>query len=205
MAVHAGSGNNTWADYPSTATLINASTLENVENALDGAVLSTGSTTTAPYVVESRLSTQYTGLVNGTDYSLVGQMTVPSGGDPHGMWSQPGGAATRYIVTLPLTGRYEIDWTIMSSGIAAGSAYVHKNCPTANTTSAATANTTYSISVGAAGSAAGGTIFNAHCSEVFTAADWLSFGYWQAATWNMLVAGFGGIKTKVVVRYVGPV
>lgn len=189
------SGNPTWEDWPSTATPVTANALEAVEGVVDGLV-------TRP-TCEARLTADYTGLAADTWYTLRGQMAVPTGMDPFGMFQQPtAGANYQIVVPAGWGGRYEVDWTI--AGDAVSSPYpttigvVLLNCP--DTTYGGSAITGYS----AFRQHAPGPALNVHGTARLAAGDRLAIAlYCVGSAVNLRAVMNGSQRTKVVVRHVG--
>lgn len=201
---HPASGNPTWQDYPNTSTLVTAASLEAMEGVLDTVP---GKAPRSFPVCESRLTADFgsNAFAGNTYYSMRSQMAPPSGMDPFGMWSLQSGTNGRYVMTVPSgwAGRYDIDWTIYSSGVTSSLlANILLNCPST------TADT------GIAGSIAareGGFGVPTTCSTsiVLAAGDTIAFAVYAqqngSVTWTMLATLPGTIaRSKVVMRYRGP-
>ena len=187
------SGNAAWVDSPSTATLISAARLENLELAADRL-------RTTP-AVETYLSTGYTALPGNTLLGMRNQMTVAV--DPFGMWSG-GGGTNLYLVTIPAGwgGRYQVEWSQFFFNVGVGiltEALVLRNCP-ASTVNANlfvyTADRAHSY----------GVPTTVHTELVLAAGDTLSFAIFvfQAGAFDLTTSMAGTIfRTHVAVSWIG--
>lgn len=201
---HTASGNATWQDYPNTDTLVTAASLENIENVLDGhegRIDTVEAATVVRPVLDARLTTAYTGLASG-DYVMSGNMTVDV--DSHTMWTNSAGT-NGYKITIPTGwgGRYEVDWHFVSQATTGfGGAKVLLNRPQGTAANLSVQN--YSIFSNHNTAATGeGTQVHVRGSRVFAAGDNLALTVYSSVTFTMPVTLFGGIRTQVVVRYVG--
>lgn len=88
------SGNPTWQDHPSTATLITAAALENIETALDG-LAAVGD---VQFTVDRTGASTSLASAAFTTYPLDGTPSVNIGG---GAWN-----GTTFIYTVPVAGLY---------------------------------------------------------------------------------------------------
>lgn len=195
---HTASGNATWQDYPSTATLITASSLESIENALDNAPK-------APVpVCEARLTANYTALPGNTWLGMRGQMSATV--DPYSMFanSAPGTNLITMAAPVGWPGRYHVFWQFAHDGTVGTSTtigVVLLNCPPATVNGTTMASYTelrsqstgyHPACMGEVVLAEGGTVsFAAHVV--------------QAGTWNMqVVSSTVAVRTRAILRYVGP-
>lgn len=147
-------------------------------------------------MVEARLTAAYTALPTG-DYLMVGNMTP--GPDPFGMWST---AFNFYRVVAPATGRYDIEWCpflLLFSGSAA--AKVLLNVP--NGTAGNTAVQNYSRLSATALPTGEGAPVNIRRTVALNAGDALAFAVFGSGQFDMPVSRFGGLETRLTVRYVG--
>lgn len=180
-----------WKDYPDTSTLPSAADYNDIEAALDSLL---GPGNTALPVCEVRLTTAYPTLPSGS-YNMSGNMTATT--DPLNMFS----LNSEYRITLPITGRYHCEWFVAASASMIIEADVTKNAPPG--TVPATARATYSVFHDARAATGDSAHAHAHGSEVFTAGDYFGMSIYFGATSDLVLAQYGGAKTKMVVRYVG--
>lgn len=192
------SGNATWVDWPLATTPITAATLEAVENTID--------TLAVRPSVEARLTADYVNLGNSF-YTLQGQMAVV-GTDPFNMFQQPSGVNTNYQVVIPAgwAGRYAIYFNpiFTNVGTTTCTCVVLKNVT--DTANGATPVGTSTLAR-AHGVASGATAHpHLHVTEVLAAGDKLAFSVSTGiATWTLTALQNGFSRTRLSVRYVGPV
>lgn len=115
--------------------------------------------------------------------------------DTAAMWGGAGDT-TKARVTIPVTGRYEVDWQFYVDGIGAGVC-------TANVLMNGTSVTSNAIA-SAQGAGNGWAGPHAHVSRVFNKNDILYFYMWTPVAGSVRGTWFGGSRTRGVVRYVGP-
>lgn len=155
---------------------------------------------TMPIVCETRLTTAYNNLPAG-DYLMSGNMSVVT--DRYSMWSLVSGNG--YRATAPVSGRYDIDWHFVSSqGTGLAAAKIAHNAP--NGSSVGARVTGYSLLSDVQTTSGSGEGYHVHVrgSEVLAAGDFLNLLIYSNVTFSTPVTTFGKIRTKFVMRYVGP-
>lgn len=166
-----------------------------VDSTVRTALFGAASRTSAP-VCEAQLVTAYTNLAAG-DYVMLGNMALV-GPDPDAMFS---GTAEGYRVTAPVGGRYDVEWA-WSATAAAGAtiaAKVVKNYP-----GGTPAQKLNSAVLSDARTTPGEGTSRIRSTVALATGDYLGFMLYSSVQFSMPVTTFGGIRTRLVVRYIGP-
>ena len=143
------------------------------------------------------------------EIAVTGDFVVPAATDKlaQASWSAlvdtDGGAIisgtygqTRYVV--PVSGRYAITYHLLhkaDNAASGGAMKVLVNGQNVLTNSIASETATPSLE---------GPTMSIKTERFFNAGDEIRWAYWYAKSVTILAQGFGGAKSKIVIRYVGP-
>jgi hypothetical protein len=207
---HTGSGNATWVDYPSTATLITAATLENIEGQTDlipamRTTLFGGPTRTKAPMACIYLNTTIASLAGG-DGVLWGTANSIDY-DTDSMANVGTGTGAPAQITVPVTGRYLISVNLAASTTTTNTTYARIVLNGTNTNSVSSRATTQSI-FSAPGFASGeGVRIHNTFTYGLTAGDRLQMIFFFPLVQDLRAgSGFGDTRaTNFSAQYISPI